>query len=553
MSNRELVLVSDFNIEPLSRLMSASADFSGMTVKAEPFGQVYQSLMSAGAQSWATFLWTLPQRTIPSFAAAFNLEEVDRDVVFGEVDRFCDAILSAAANQYLFVATWTLPGNYRGYGNLDWRPGLGVKHLLAQMNVRMAERLAKASNIYVLDADEWSNGVADAAPARIWYAAKVPYSQRVYENVASDIRHAIEAIDGTSRRLIVLDLDNTLWGGVVGETGWQGIRLGGHDYIGEAYKDFQVELKALSNRGIQLAVVSKNDEAVALAAIDQHPEMMLHRDDLAGWRINWGDKAANLAALVEELNLGLASVVFIDDNPAERDRVARALPRVLVPEWPADAVDYVGALRALNCFQTATVSREDRGRKAMYVAERGRREAMHNVGSADEWLKSIGTKLSVAKLGQANLARVGQLLNKTNQLNLSTRRLSAYEIEQWASEPGRSLLALSVADNFGDMGLVGIVSVETADKAASLVDFVLSCRAMGRKVEEAMLHLALEEAKRLGADTLDIRFLPTERNSPTLQVLEGARLKEIDEHRFQLNAADGYAWPDTITLAEANA
>ena len=551
MASKELVLVSDFNIEPLSRLMSASADFSGMTIRATPFGQVYQSLMSSDMKGWAKFVWTLPQRTIPSFASAFNLEELDRDAVFDEVDRFCDAILAAAADQYVFVATWALPGNYRGYGNLDWRPGLGIKYLLAEMNVRMAGRLSNASNVYVLDADEWSKGVAEAAPARMWYAAKVPYSQRVFEKVASDIRNAMQAIDGTSRRLIVLDLDNTLWGGVVGETGWQGIRLGGHDYIGEAYKDFQLELKALSNRGIQLAVVSKNDEAVALAAIDQHPEMLLRRDDLAGWRINWSDKAANVASLVEELNLGLASVGFIDDNPAERDRVASALPQVMVPDWPADAVDYVGALRALNCFQTAAVSREDRGRKAMYVAERGRREAKHNVGSTDDWLKSIGTKLSVAKLAPTNLARVGQLLNKTNQLNLSTRRLSVTEIEQWTSQPGRSLLALSVADDFGDMGLVGIVSVETTAEEASLVDFVLSCRAMGRKVEEAMLHLALEEAKRHGATSLDIRFLPTERNAPTLQVLQGARLKAVEEHRFELNAADGYAWPDTITLSEA--
>ena len=175
----------------------------------------------------------------------------------------------------------------------------------------------------------------------------------------------------------------------MGETGWHGIRLGGHDHVGEAFKSFQRELKALSNRGVQLAIVSKNDENVALDAIDQHPEMLLRRADFAGWRINWQDKAANIASLTAEINLGLDSVVFIDDNPAERDRVAGALPQVLVPAWPNDPTAYVAALRSLNCFQTASVGTEDRSRKSMYVAERERKEIRLAVDSTEEWLQRL--------------------------------------------------------------------------------------------------------------------------------------------------------------------
>lgn len=259
---------------------------------------------------WGAAVWTLPERTIQGFATAFNLEDIDHESVLAEVDAFAKSLIAAAGDTTLFVASWVLPVGFSGYGPLDWRPELGLKNLLARMNLRLAEKLAIASNIYMLDTDSWLAQIAAPLSPKMWYAAKVPFASKVFEKAAGDIISAIVAIKGLSRRLIVLDLDNTLWGGVIGETGWQGIRLGGHDHIGEAYKEFQKELKALSNRGIQLAIVSKNDENVALEALDNHGEMLLKRNDFAGWRINWHDKAANIVSLVEDIGLGLTSVVL---------------------------------------------------------------------------------------------------------------------------------------------------------------------------------------------------------------------------------------------------
>ena len=187
------------------------------------------------------------------------------------------------------------------------------------------------------------------------------------------MKAALRAVRGQSRKVVICDLDDTLWGGIVGDAGWENLRLGGHDPVGEAFADFQRELKALTRRGIILAMVSKNTEAVALEAIEKHPEMQLRKDDFAAWRINWDDKAQNIADLMEELNLGLDSAVFLDDNPVERARISEALPEVLVPNLPRDKMLFASTLRKLNCFDSATVSSEDRKRAAFYNAERDRR------------------------------------------------------------------------------------------------------------------------------------------------------------------------------------
>src|SRR5439155_12335873 len=288
------------------------------------------------------------------------------------------------------------------------------------------------------------------------------------------------------------------WGGIVGDLGWQSIRLGGHDPIGEAFRDFQLGLKILKERGVLLGIVSKNEESTALEAIRSHPEMVLRQDDFAGWRINWEDKAQNIANLAAELNLGLQSVVFLDDNPVERARVREVLPDVLVPELPANPMEFKAALQQLRCFDTPVISSEDQTRTGMYVSERQRRAAQAHISSLDQWLESLQMEVVAEPLSETNLDRATQLFNKTNQMNLSTRRLTKEELWSWSRENGNSMLVFRVSDKFGDYGLVGIASfrLEAGSQTdARIVDFILSCRVMGRKVEETMLHVLAVSAK----------------------------------------------------------
>jgi FkbH-like protein len=544
-----VILVSDFNIDPLARLAANGTAFKGLEWVAAPFGQVYQTLSAPPAEGVAAaIVWTQASAVVPSFAKAVEFETVDAGECLAEVDRFADLIVEHARTlRFVFVASWVLPTADRGYGMLDWRPGLGMSNLLARMNLRLAERLSVLPNAYVFDAARWLSASSGSSP-RLWYAAKVPYRSEVFEHALRDFAAAEAALAGRSRKLVVVDLDNTLWGGVVGETGWSGIRLGGIDYLGEAFRDFQRELRALTRKGIQVAIVSKNDEVVALQAIDEHPEMLLRRSDFSGWRINWADKAANLQDLVAELNLGPSSVVFIDDNPAERDRIRTALPEVLVPEWPTNPCGYVAALRALDCFESADVTEEDRKRTSMYAEERERRDARGQATTMGDWLASLDMRLRHAPVGPEQIARVAQLFNKTNQLNLSTRRMTATEILEWASQPHRSMLAISVSDRFGDLGLTGVVGVEAVDGRGRLVDFILSCRAMGRDVEEAMLHLAASELARLGARTLEATYVRTERNRPTHDVLSASRLVERAPGEYRIDLDRPYPAPSSIVL-----
>lgn len=550
MSTQRIQLISDFNVEPFGRLMSNRLEV-GWVVDVAPFGQSYQALSatSISDDAWGSVVWTLPEKSIPSFAQAMGFAEFDVDACLADVDVFADAVLSHARCRHMvIVASWVMPADFRGYGPLDWRPGEGLSYLLTRMNLQLAERLRTAGNVFLIDAGRWQVAGARSVSPKMWYAAKVPYVNAVFDRACADVLAAVRASRGLSRRLLVVDLDDTLWGGVVGETGWEGIRLGGHDHVGEAFTDFQRSLRALTRRGIQIAIVSKNDEQVALEAIDKHPEMQLRRDAFAGWRINWADKAANIEALAQELNLGLASIVFIDDNPAERDRVKEALPDVLVPDWPLDPTQYVTALRALDCFDSVAISQEDRARTAMYVAERERRDVRTQTTSSDDWLTRLDTRLLVAPVSAANLTRVTQLFNKTNQLNLSTRRLSEAEILDWTQTPGRVMLTISASDKFGDMGLVGIVAIEAQADKARITDFILSCRVMGRKVEDAMLHLAAIEARQLGAGQLEATYLPTLRNRPTLDVFQASDLDEVSAHCFESSVDGRFLKPEALTI-----
>jgi FkbH-like protein len=549
-ADTKLLVISDFNASLVARYAANASPFDGFTFETAPFGQVYQTLSQPpGSGTSAAIIWTTPEGVIPTFAKALDHEQVEAEQCLTEVDQFADLLGPFAEGlRFVFLASWILPPKHRGYGMLDWRPGIGLANLLARMNLRLAERLSNCMNVHLFDASRWSQAEGGPQAAKMWYAAKVPYRNSVFEHAVQAFGAALRAIKGQSRKLIVLDLDNTLWGNVVGETGWAGVRLGGIDYVGEAFRDFQKTLRALTHRGIQLAIVSKNDESVALQAIDEHPEMLLRRNDFVGWRINWHDKADNLQALVKELNLGLASVVFIDDNPAERDRVRTAFPEVLVPEWPVDPCAYVTALQSLDCFETTGVTDEDRKRTSMYVAERERRGIREQAASAEDWLSRLQTTLRVQRVGENQITRVAQLYNKTNQLNLSTRRMTPQEILAWAGEPRRSMFAISVADRFGDLGLSGIVSVEAGDETGRLVDFILSCRAMGRKVEEAMLHLAATELARLGARAMKVSYLPTERNRPTLDVLDSSHLEPASHNEYAFDLARRYPAPADITI-----
>lgn len=548
-----VLLVSDATTANLAAVLRAEAAAPPIEVFEAEFGAAVPTLLNPAAKGWEskpdlTFVWTRPDAVLPTFADAANGERVSPDAVDADVDRFADAVAAAAGrSRWTAVASWTVPFGHRGLGVLDLHDPTGTRALLARANARLLERLRGLPQVWVLDGASWVD--AQRGDRKLWYAAKVAAPTSTLRLIARDLRAFLAAATGRARKLVILDLDNTLWGGIVGETGWQGLRLGGHDPVGEAFVDFQRALKTLTRRGVVLALCSKNEESVAIEAIRQHPEMILREGDFAGWRINWRDKAQNVRELLDELRLGADAAVFLDDQPAERARVKQELPEVLVPDWPADGLSSVDLLDRLACFDLLGLSDEDRARAASYAAERQRRELQVQAGDSGDWLAQLGVQVQLSRLNAADLPRTAQLLNKTNQMNLRTRRLSEAELDAWAQQPQRSLLTCRVTDRFSDFGLTGIVSIEVRDGTAHVEDLLLSCRVMTRKVEETLLRAAALEARRLGATAMLLEGVPTPRNAPMLSFLQGAGLETLGEHRYRIDTAQEPPPPEGIEVS----
>jgi len=521
------LLVSDFNIDILAGYLRNDENNPKIEVVAAPFGQVIPVLVDGNLECRQSdydcaVVWTQPQMVIPSFQKLIDYREVSLEDILPEVDSYTEALFNLDGQiGSIFVPIWVIPTYYSGYGMLDMKSKTGIANILMRMNLRLAANLQKANNIHLLNTQKWIETVGnDAFNPKLWYMGKIPFDNRVFKEAAKNIKAALNGIMGNAKKLIIVDLDDVMWGGIVGDVGWENIQLGGHDPLGEAFVDFQKALKALTNRGIILGIASKNEESIALNAIDKHPEMVLRSTDFAGWRINWDDKAQNIVDLVTELNLGLQSVVFIDDNPVERARVREALPEVLVPEWPEDKMLYKKALLSLSCFDTPFVSKEDAQRSQMYATEQKRKTQQKKIRSAEEWLKTLEVTVKVEGLNDANRQRTGQLLNKTNQMNLTTRRMTEAELLDWLKEDNRKFWTFRVSDKFGDSGLTGIASLEVNGKIGTIVDFVLSCRVFGRKIENAMLHTITEYAAGLKLEELHAGYIPTLKNKPCLDFLK---------------------------------
>jgi FkbH-like protein len=546
-----LHLISDFNLETFGNSLANDDSPPRVAITSAPFGQVFPALLQPHSDpSDFALVWTSPGKVIPAFEAALQYGEVQEDRLTSELNEFVHC-LQQAQNHFraLFVVSWTLPAYQRGNGLLSMRKH-GPRRLLLQLNLMLAEQMENCPSIYLLDAQRWLDaGGKKSYNPKLWYLTKSPFQPQVYSAAARDLKAAISSVLGSSRKLLVVDLDNTLWGGVVGDLGWENLRLGGHDYLGEAFLDFQRTIRTLRNRGILLAIASKNEESVALEALTKHPEMVLRPEDFAARRINWNDKAANIAELAEELDLGLQSVVFIDDSPLERARVREALPEVYVPEWPDDKTLFASTLGEMECFDSAYATTEDASRHAMYATEAQRKRARAGVSSAEEWLLSSRTVVKVEEFCDANRERVVQLLNKTNQMNLTTRRLSGQELQNWVQPGNRKLWAFRVSDRFGDSGLTGIVSLEIQQGVAHIVDFVLSCRVMGRNVERVMVACAAQHSAALGLEELRAQYLPTAKNRPCLGFWTSSGFAhEERENRFTWSLRQPYPFPRGIEV-----
>jgi len=348
----------------------------------------------------------------------------------------------------------------------------------------------------------------------LWNMAKLAFSEDCAPIYAEHVVRMLAALRGRSRKCLILDLDNTVWGGVIGDDGLEGIKLAQGDATGEAHLAVQQLALSLRQRGIVLAVSSKNTDEIARSPFQQHPEMLLKEDHLAVFQANWSDKATNIKAIAEVLSLGLNAMVFLDDNAVERDLVRRMLPQVAVPELPEDPALYARTLAAAGYFEAVAFSNEDRKRSEMYQSNARRVTLQKQAGDLDAYLASLDMEIQFAPFDRTGRARISQLINKSNQFNLTTRRYSEAEVAAAEAEPGVFTLQVRLSDSFGDNGMISVV-ICRPDRLGqwSIDSWLMSCRVLGRKVEQMVLREILMQAREAGIETLVGSFIPTEKNA----------------------------------------
>jgi len=410
------------------------------------------------------------------------------------------------------------------FGSYDRVAPTAPTQVVARLNERLAE-FAAQDRVLLLDVSRASarDGIAVWFDIARWLQGKIEIAPRAAPIYGELLSRVISAQRGQSKKCLVLDLDNTLWGGVIGDDGLEGIVIGEGSALGEAHLALQRYAKALKERGIILAVCSKNEAAVAESAFRDHPDMVLRRSDIAAFVANWEDKAQNLKVIAQQLNIGLDSLVFVDDNPVERARVRESLPMVAVPELASDPALYVNCIAESGYFEAVSFTSEDRDRADQYAANVQRDVLRGSSDGVQTFLSDLDMQLEFGKVTPVDLARASQLVNKTNQFNMTTRRYSTEEVARFADSPENLVLQFRLRDRFGDNGLVSVMIMRSAPddvETMELDTWVMSCRVFGRQLEFEAMNIAVELARDRGVRAFGADYIPTEKNGVVRSLYE---------------------------------
>ena len=400
------------------------------------------------------------------------------------------------------------------FGSLDRALPGSIRNLIDGINRELAELVLHSDDV-LLDVAGLAEtvGLANWHDTQLWNMAKFSFSGGLIPLYADHVARVVGVLRGKSGKVLVLDLDNTVWGGIIGDDGLDGIKIAQGDATGEAHLAVQRMALDLRQRGIVLAVSSKNTDEVARAPFEQHPEMLLKLEHIAVFQANWSDKATNIQAIAEELSVGLDSIVFLDDNPVERGLVRKLLPQVAVPELPEDPSAYARTLAAGGYFEAVTLAAEDLKRAGFYQDNAKRANLQRQAGGVDAYLASLDMTITFQPFDGKGRARIVQLINKSNQYNLTTRRYTEPEILEAERDPKVFGLQVRLADIFGDNGMISVVICRPAGNEAWEIDtWLMSCRVLGRKVEHMVLRKILEHARAAGIRKLIGTYRPTERN-----------------------------------------
>jgi FkbH-like protein len=560
----DVELLSTFNLEPVLPVLKLALDCmpSRSSLRLAPLdaieahlsqttGTVVQQPAHARVVLWRVEE-VLPEALYP-FSTGFP------DVLAARVDQFMERAerivrlhQSQAHGVPLFLSTIAIPTNFSN-------PVFAAQHRaglfgsVGRVNQRIYELATRGEGVHVLDLAAWSASEgADRMDASLDFMARQPLTARGQITLALFIARNLRPLIVPGRKALALDLDNTLWGGVVGEDGLAGLKLG-HEFPGNVHLRIQRELLELRNRGILLVLISKNNEGDARQAIETLPDMLLKWEDFAVRKVNWKHKHENLREAAAELGLALDSFAFLDDSDYEREQMRQLMPEVLILNESPDPLRTLRSLWETDAFDSLAVTAEDRGRHHDY-AVRGARDVGGQEGDLEAFLKSLEMEARVEEIGPSNIERVVTMLGKTNQFNLTTRRHSRAQVQAMLDRPGSICLALRLRDRFGEQGIVALlVAIPSEnDRTLTVESFLVSCRALGRGVEDALWAAMIDRARRQSVAKLEAEYRPTAKNGIAAGLYERLGLQRVEQNaastRYQLEPVESNGFPSWIDL-----
>jgi FkbH-like protein len=547
---RSVCLLSSANWDILLRRLSdVCSASSGVTTKFEapPFGQ-YRILLNDQSSDLrqSKFDFYLFAERLEDFAGPFDT--LDASAIPAIREKFADYLADIRHARELLGGR-VLVNNFAPIrpfsATIAEQTGatVGIDRLATELNAELIAALADLPDTQVVPV---STVIADLGrqacdPGKYWLIGRVAFARAFAEPYARLVAGIMMAQTGKTARALAIDLDNTLWGGVVGDDGVENLKLG-TDHPGNQFLAVQGALKALARRGIILTLVSKNTEAVALEAIREHGAMVLREKDFVAWRINWDPKSMNIEALARELDLSTGSFLFVDDNPVERAEVGEHVAGVVVPDLPADPSEWLRVLLAHPALTTLALSAEDLNRAHSYEVRRDIRAAAARPGGREAFLHSLGLALEMRRLDAGTQLRINQLFAKTNQYNTTSRRYSERELKDLVAA-GHDVSAIRVIDKHGSDEIVGAVVVRYDGPSATVDNFVMSCRLLGRGVETAALAVICERASAQGCTTLGGAIVETPRNEPCRKLYADHGFTALGDGRFSLALAHPIARP----------
>ncbi len=528
-----VAILRSCTVEPIVPIVRAAGALRGLdlTVQVGGFNTYVQEVLDPSSPlhgEWAAdvvIVVALTRDVAPELWSGFHA--LDDHGVQRVVDRVVDELGGlVTAFRRSSSASFVLHGldapAIRAGGVADSGSLHGQAAAIAEINRRLAATCAETAGAHFLD--------YDAVVARTgrdrwydeakWASMRMPFRSDSLVPMAEEWLRFLHPLTGRVAKALICDLDNTMWGGVVGEDGIDGIVLG-HDAAGSGFQRLQRALLDIQSRGVLLGICSKNNADDVDEVFDRHPEMVLRREHVAASRVNWDNKADNLRSIAAELNIGIDSLAFIDDNPAECALIRSELPEVMVIELDVPPGPDGNPVEGNPWFERLTLTAEDRDRTKLYAQQREREASATQAGSLEDYLRSLQTVVSISPMADDDLTRAAQLTQKTNQLNVTTRRYSEAEVQALADDPSSRVLVARAADRFGDHGTIGLAITRSDGDRWSVDTLLLSCRVIGRGVETAMLAVVVDEAARDGATVVEGRFIPTAKNAPAREIFSG--------------------------------